>query len=369
MKNCRKTRRRDNFKNITAIVDTRALHANLNYLREKSGTDVMPVLKANAYGHGLVEIARLCRKFGANYIGVATVEEAMHLRDSGDRGRILAWMYDGLSDQVKLAVQKNIEVAIFDAQHIPIISESLTKRAKVHLFVDTGLNRSGVPYEDAFAAAQALLQNPKFHLVGVMSHLCCAGVNDRETKAQYARFRKLRTRLAAVGFQGMFHISATEGILKYDNSDFDMVRSGDGLFGIEESEDDHLTAVMTLESKIVQLKTVNKHRGVGYFQTYKTRRDERIAVIPAGYADFLPCVPHEKLSVFVNGSLRKVLGVESMDQIVVHANDSDKLGDKVVFFGDRKKGVPSAVAFAKMGGTFVLEILSHLGTRVRWLYV
>jgi alanine racemase len=365
----RKTRRRNNFKNITAVVDTRALHANLTYLREKSQTDVMPVLKANAYGHGLVEIARLCRKFGANYIGLATLEEAMHLRDSGDRGRILAWMYDALSDQVKLAVRKNIEIAIFDKAHIPIISGSLTKRAKVHLFVDTGLNRSGVPYEDAYAAAQLLIQDPMFHLVGVMSHLCCAGVNEQETKAQYARFRALRARLAAAGFVGMYHISATQGILKYDNSDFDMVRSGDGLFGIEESEDKHLSAVMTLESILVQLKTVKKHRGVGYFQTYVTHRDERIAVIPAGYADFLPRVAHEKLSVFVNGSLRKVLGVESMDQIVVHANDSDKLGDKVVFFGDRNKGVPSAVQFAKMGGVYVLEILSHLGPRVRWLYV
>ena len=115
------------YKNITATIDINAFKHNINYLKKKAKTDIMPVLKANAYGHGIVEMAKICRNLGIKYIGVATLGEAIQIRNSGDKGRILGWLYDVTTNEVRDAVLKNIDIGIFDENHIPIISKSLPK--------------------------------------------------------------------------------------------------------------------------------------------------------------------------------------------------------------------------------------------------
>ena len=362
----------DNFKNITAKISVKALKHNLDYLRKKSGADVMPVLKANAYGHGIIEIAKISRKLGANYIGVATLGEAMQIRDSGDNGKILAWLYDVNSNQVKDAVARNIDIGIFDDNHIPIISKSLPKNAKanVHLFIDTGINRNGIPYEKAIDAVNQIINDSKFKLIGIMSHLCCS--NDikqaNQTINQFKLFRKLREDLFEMNIKPeLFHIAATNGILIYDVSDFNMVRSGTGFYGLDINQ--NLIQALTLVSKIVQLKTISSNSGVGYNRKYIARRKENIAIIPIGYADLLPLIPHEKISVMVNGTRRKVLGLESVDQIVIQAKKGDKIGDEVSIFGDKNKGFTSAIDFAKLSGTTILNIITHIGNRVKHEYI
>jgi alanine racemase len=361
------------YKNITAVINVKALKHNLEYLRKKSGTEVMPVLKANAYGHGIIEVAKICRGFGVRYIGVATLGEAMQIRDSGDKGRILGWLYDVHSDQVRQAVSKNIDVGIFDENHIDIISESLpaNARANIHLFVDTGIDRNGVPYEDAIRAAVKIVANPKFNLVGVMSHLCCASTkNNVPTLKQLTIFRELRENLFKRNIKPeLFHIAATNGILNYDVSDFTMVRSGAGFYGLDKHQNKNLTQALTLSSTVAQLKYVPKGVGIGYDRTYITHHKEYIAIILIGYADLLPLIPHEKLSVTINGTKRKVLGLESMDQIVVQARKGDKLGDIVHIFGDKKKGFTSAIDFAEPSKTTAFNIVTHMGNRVNRKYV
>jgi alanine racemase len=371
-----RTRRCDNeipndFKNITATVNIKALKNNLDYLKKKSCTEVMPVLKANAYGHGIIEIAKICRKMGVKYIGVATLGEAMQIRNSGDTGKILGWLYDINSDQVKKAVAKNIDIGIFDDKHIPIISKSLPKNAKanIHLFVDTGIDRNGIPYENAIDAAKQIISDPKFILVGIMSHLCCAETkNNNQTIKQLNLFRKLRQDLTELNIKpALYHIAATSGILNYDVSDFSMVRSGSGFYGLVKNP--NLIPALALTSKIAQLKYIPKGAGVGYDRTYIAHHKEYIAIIPIGYADVLPLIPHEKLRVTVNGTKRKVLGLESMDQIVVQAKKGDKLGDEVRFFGDKSKGFASVVDFAKPSGTTSFNIITHMGNRVKREYI
>ena len=196
----------------------------------------MPVLKANAYGHGIVEMSRICRKLGIKYIGVATLGEAIQIRNSGDKGRILGWLYDVTTDEVKDAVAKNIDIGIFDEKHIPIISKSLPQgvKAKVHLFVDTGIDRNGIPYDKAVEAAQQIVADPKFELVGLMSHLCCATekINNKPTLKQLELFRKIRKDLSDLNINPpLVHIGNTAGILNYDLSDFTLARSGIGIYG------------------------------------------------------------------------------------------------------------------------------------------
>ncbi len=361
----------DNFQNITAEISINALKHNLAYLRKKSGTDVMPVLKANAYGHGIVEIAKICRKLGVKYIGVATLGEAILLRNSGDRGKILGWLYDINSDQVKKAVSENIDIGIFDDKHIPIISKSLPKNAnaRIHLFVDTGIDRNGIPYEKAIDAAKQIVNDKKFKLVGVMSHLCCAETkNNNPTIKQLKLFRKLRQDLYDLNIKPeLFHIAATSGLLNYDVSDFSISRIGDGFYGLV--EDKNFIQAMSLTSTIQQLKYIAKGSGVGYDRKYIAHHKELVAIIPIGYADLLPLVAHEKLSVIVNGTKRKILGLESMDQIVIQGKREDKLGDEVRIFGDKKKGFASAIEFAKPSGTTTANIIPHIGNRIKYKYV
>uniref|UniRef100_A0A6C0I699 Alanine racemase C-terminal domain-containing protein n=1 Tax=viral metagenome TaxID=1070528 RepID=A0A6C0I699_9ZZZZ len=360
------------FKNITAIVSTQDVKKNLQYLKKKSGTDVMPILKANAYGHGIVEMAKICRRLHVKHIGVATIGEAMQLRNSGDKGRILAWLYDVHSDQVRDAVAQNIDIAIFNEAHIPIISKSLPKHsvANVHLFVDTGIDRNGVPHAEAIDAAIKLSNDPKFKLVGLMTHLCCAETKDNAiTNKQFRLFRKLRQDLLDRNIDPeLVHVSATNGILNYDNSDFNLSRSGAGFYGIEENK--HLTPILSLSSIIIQLKNIPKGEGIGYDRKYITHANKFIGIVPIGYADLIPLTPSEKLCVFVNGTKRKVLGLESMDQIVIEAKKGDKMGDKVHLFGDNKRGNNQSLHdFAREGSTTPFNIITRMGERVNIKYV
>uniref|UniRef100_A0A6C0IF31 Alanine racemase C-terminal domain-containing protein n=1 Tax=viral metagenome TaxID=1070528 RepID=A0A6C0IF31_9ZZZZ len=359
------------FKNITATIHFDLVKKNLEYLRKKSGLDVMPVLKANAYGHGIIEMSKICRKLGVKYIGVATLGEAIQIRNSGDKGRILGWLYDITSNQVKDAVKKNIDIGVFDETHIPIISKSLPKNsvANIHLFIDTGIDRNGVSPEKVVDAAIEITNDPKFKLVGIMSHLCCADTkNNNATNKQFALFRSLKKELAEKNINPeLFHISATNGSINYDNSDFNLVRSGAGFYGLV--EDKNFTPVMSLTAKIIQLKIIPKGKGIGYDRKYITHSNKYVGIVPLGYADLLPLASPNKLTVYVNGTKRKVLGLESMDQIVIEAKNNDKLGDDVQVFGDKTHGFKQSLFdIAKEGSTTPFDIITHLGERVNREY-
>ena len=359
------------YKNITGTIDINAFKHNINYLKKKAKTDIMPVLKANAYGHGIVEISRICRNLGIKYIGVATLGEAIQIRNSGDKGRILGWLYDVTTNEVRDAVLKNIDIGIFDENHIPIISKSLPKgvKAKIHLFVDTGIDRNGIPYDKAVEAAKQIVADPKFELVGMMSHLCCATekLNNKPTLKQFEIFRKVRQDLADLNIKPpLVHIGNTAGILDYDLSDFTLSRSGIGIYGYGSKK---LIPIMDITSKIIQLKYVPKGAGIGYDRTFIAHKKTYIGIVPIGYADFLPLTKSEELSVIVNGTRRKVLGLESMDQIVIEAKKEDKLGDKVDIFGKKNKNFLSGEEFAKMGHTTIHNILTHIGSRVNHTYI
>jgi len=280
-------------------------------------------------------------------------------------------LYDINSDQVKKAVSENIDIGIFDDKHISIISKSLPKNAnaRIHLFVDTGIDRNGIPYEKAIDAAKQIVNDKKFKLVGVMSHLCCAETKkNNSTIKQLKLFRKLRQDLYDLNIKPeLFHIAATSGILNYDVSDFSISRSGSGFYGLE--EDENLVQAMSLTSTIQQLKYIAKGSGVGYDRKYIAHHKELIAIIPIGYADLLPLVAHEKLSVIVNGTKRKILGLESMDQIVIQGKHGDKLGNEVRIFGDKKKGFISALDFVKPSGTSPFNVIPHIGNRIKYKYV
>jgi alanine racemase len=360
-------------KEIKAVIDTETIKQNIETLRRAAKTDIMPVLKADAYGYGLVDMARIIRKFGVKYIGVATLGEAIYLRKNGDHGRILAWLYDIESADFKDALQLDIDIAICDETIIPKFIKMIPpgKKIKVTLFVDTGINRAGITYEKALPAFIEVSQCAKIELVGMMSHLICSQIkNSPIVNEQLRKFRALRAQLVVFGIvPPLVHIANTRACLNYDVSDFTLARAGGGTYGMpSDKADKHLKPAMTVSSTIIQLKEVEKGQGIGYDWKYITPRKMRIAIIPVGYADILPRNASLKMSVCINGTKRKVLGLISMDQIVVEAKEKDRLHDIVYLFGNGKNCTQTIYDLAKWGDSSVYEISCHTGSRIQRIY-
>ena len=362
-------------KDIKGIIDVNAIRHNINYLKKKTHCDLMPVLKADAYGHGIVEIAKIVRKIGIKYIGVATLGEAILLRDSGDKGRILAWLYDIDGEELKNAFNMDIDIAIFDEKTIPQFISLIPKNKKINvtMFVDTGINRAGIPYDKAYDAFIEVSKCDKINIEGMMSHLVCSGIkNSPIVNEQLRKFRDLRKRLAEINIvPPLVHIANTGGCLNYDVSDFTLARPGSGIYGIPGNDEvnKHLKLAMTIKSYIIQLKDVGKGEGIGYDWKYITPRKMRVAVLPIGYADIIPRSSSGKLYVYVNGTKRKVLGTISMDQIIIEAKEKDKINDDVIIFGNGKNCPQTIFDVAKAGDAFPIEILCHTGYRINREYI
>ena len=356
-----KSQTRKSKKMITATINLNAIQHNLFFLRKKSNAEVMVVLKANAYGLGMIEIAKFIRTLNVIYLGDATIDEAIQLRESGDKGKIVAWLYD--DNQLIDAVKHDIEIAIFDERQIPIITKLVNKIANVHLFVDTGINRNGVNYKNALEIAEQISKTPKLKLVGVMSHLCCSFMkNKKYTNIQYEKFEKLCNNLSEHNIHPEWvHISNSGGILNY-NTKYNMVRSGTAIFGLVNNK--NLLPVLSLSSKIIQIKKIEKGEGIGYDRKYIVTKPMMVAIVPIGYADIIPYISRN-LFVHVNGARRKVLGLVSMDQIVIESTIYDKIGNEVELFGKHQ----SIYDFIKDDTINVINMISHLGNRVHKQYI
>lgn len=362
---------------ITAVIDTKAIEHNVATLRRLSGTDLMPVLKSNAYGHGMVEMARTLRKLGIRYLGVATLGEAILLRRNGDTGRILAWLYDIDGPELTDAFHLDIDIAIFDEKHVDTFLRRIpkNKQIKVTVFVDTGINRAGVPYDKAFDLFKRLKREaPKVKIEGMMSHLVCSGIkNSPIVNEQLRKFRALRQRLATEAgiVPPLVHIANTEGCLNYDVSDFTLARPGSGIYGVgsDASPKKPLKLVMSLKTRIIQIKEIPKGAGVGYDWAFVAPKKMSLAVLPIGYADILPRDTSLKLFVYIRGTKRRVLGKISMDQILVESKPGDKEGDEVYVFGNGRDCPQTVFDVAKLSNQIHVEILCHAGYRVRRKYV
>ena len=335
----------------------------------------MPVLKADAYGHGLIDMAKILRSLGIKHIGVATLGEAILLRKSGDKGRILGWLYDIDNPEVVDAFNMNIDVSICDETIIPKFISLIpkNKKIKVTMFVDTGINRAGIPYDKALNAFKIVNECDKIELVGMMSHLVCSGIkNSPIVNEQLRKFRELRKNLEDIGIKPpLVHIANTGACLNYDVSDFTLSRPGSGVYGITANfkPNKQLQLPMSVNSYIIQLKDVNKGEGIGYDWKYITPKKMRVAILPIGYADIIPRTASLKLHVYINGTKRKVLGLISMDQMVVEAKENDKINDIITVFGNGKNCPQTIYDLSKLTNMIPLEILCHTGYRINRTYI
>jgi alanine racemase len=240
------------------------------------------------------------------------------------------------------------------------------------MFVDTGINRASIPYENAIEACKQVSSSKKFELVGLMSHLVCSQIkNSPIVNEQLRKFRELRQKLKDINIDPpLVHIANTGGCLNYDVSDFTLSRSGSGIYGIPANDkfNKNLKLSMSVKSSIIQLKNIDKGKGIGYDWKYITPKKMRLAILPIGYADIIPRTASLKMYVYINGTKRKVLGLISMDQIVVEAKERDKINDEVYIFGNGYNCPQTIFDISKSANAYPVEILTHTGYRINRVY-
>jgi len=356
-----------------ARIDLDRLGSNINLLKDISGTSLMAVVKADAYGHGLVEVGLAAEKAGADWLGVALLEEAIKLRTHGVRVSILAWLVSPGSD-FKSAVDHDIDLAVASIAAFKEIS-ALPNKPRIHIELDTGMTRGG--FLDEW---EEFLQQDfsKVEVVGVFSHFARADEpGEKQNSDQLKRFNEMVSDLAAIGINPpMKHLSNSAATLKDEHSRFDSVRTGIAMYGLSpdikslgNSSNLGLKPVMQLRAKLHLVKEVPAGAAVGYGATEFTKRKTKLGVVAMGYADGIPRIAHDA-GVFINGRKAPIIGRVSMDQFVVDlgADSTAQSGDWVIVFGDGSKGEYTADDWGAASGSINYEIVTRIGPRVHRIY-
>lgn len=348
-----------------------AVAANVGRMRSATDATIMAVVKADGYGLGAVTVARAAIDAGAEWLGITDVDDAAELRIAGIEAPILAWLNPSGVD-VARAVADRVDIAVGSVDELrQLIADAATLppgRVRVHLHMDTGMSRGGVPLGDwAELLRLARSAAERIAVVGVMGHLPCADAGDPAANAAAVlRMRQARDAVLRAGFGPLIvHLAATAGTLTDPAAHFDMVRVGAGLVGIDPSETVSLQGAARLTASVVQSSIVPAATAVGYGGAFVTERQSRLAVIGVGYADGIPRELLAGASVAIDGIRCPLVGRVSMDQIVVDTGDVlVPRGATAVIFGPEGGAVPSMQEWARWSGSIPHTIVTGIGARV-----
>ena len=358
-----------------AIVDLSAIKHNVELLKKTAGTKLLAVVKADAYGHGLVPVAKAAISAGADYLGVALLEEAVALREAGIEAPILAWLVQPGSD-FKKAIELDIDVAAASLKALQEISDaSESKKARVHLEVDTGMTRGGFLSEWDHLTAENL---KNVEVVGIFSHFARADEpGEAQNDEQLTRFNEMVERVHSFGFTNVIrHLSNSAATIKNHAAAFDMVRTGIAMYGLSpdvktlgNSQSLALRPAMQLRAAMYLVKDVPANTPVGYGASESTAADTKLGVIAMGYADGIPRIAHGA-GVWSAGKKAFSIGRVSMDQFVVDLGAQSKAqsGDWVVIFGNGSHGEFTADDWGAASQTINYEIVTRIGPRVPRIY-
>ncbi len=356
-----------------ARIDLIALASNISYLKSTAGVDLLAVVKADAYGHGLVEIGLAAEKSGADWLGVALLEEAIALRTHGVRIPILAWLVPPGSD-FSSAAKHDIDVAVASLVSLQEISK-VANKPRIHIEVDTGMTRGG--FLDEW---QELLKADfsKVEVVGIFSHFARADEPGQQQNSDQLNVLKARVaELAAVGINPPIkHLANSAATMLDKDCAFDMVRTGIAMYGLTpdiktmgDSKKLGLKPVMQLRAKLHLVKNVAAGSPVGYGASAITDAETVLGVVAMGYADGIPRIA-QGAGVFIDGKRAPIIGRVSMDQFVVDLGpgSSAKSGQWVIVFGDGSHGEYTADDWGSASLSINYEIVTRIGPRVPRIY-
>jgi len=359
-----------------ARIDLAALAHNTRVVAERApGAAVMAVVKADAYGHGLVPCAQAAVAAGAGWLGVAFLEEALALRAAGLAVPVLSWLFTPDED-LGPAVAADVDLGAYTPAEVgraAAAAQAVGRPARLHLKADTGLSRGGATATDwpdlCEAAAKAQAEG-SVSVVGVWSHFASselgpAHLTNAEQKRAFAEA------LEVAGAHGLTpevrHLANSGAVLTDPETHYDLVRAGAALYGLapvpgRRPEDDRLRPVMSLVSRVALTKRVPAGAGVSYGHTYTTGAETTLALVPLGYGDGIPRNATNAAPVQVAGVRHTVCGTVAMDQLVVDCGDDPvQAGDEVVLFGS---GGPTVQEWAAALGTIDYEVVTRIGPRV-----
>jgi alanine racemase len=359
-----------------ARIDLGAVRSNLQVLRDLVAPALtMAVVKANAYGHGALGVAQAAVDAGADWLGVADLDEALALRSAGIEAPMLAWLHGAETDFTP-AVEAGIDLGVSTLDQLERAAAS-GDGVVVQLKLNTGLSRNGFEPADApaaFGRAAELESEGRLRVRGIFSHLSNSSRADDDL--QLAEFTALLDAATASGLTpDLRHLAATEAAVTRPDLRFDMVRVGIGLYGLPAADGIGVASlglrpVMELAGTVAAVRRVPQGAGVSYEFTHRIERETTLALVPLGYADGVPRHASNRAQVSIGGKRYSVVGRIAMDQFLVDVGDDPvKVGDRVVLWGDGASGVPSAEDWATWADTINYEIVTRVGPRVPRVFV
>ena len=363
----------------TAWVDLDALRANVAAVRARVGARrIMGIVKANAYGHGLVRTSKELLRFGCDELGVAFLEEGIALRRAGIEAPILV-LGGIIGHQISHFLEYDLQLtasSIFKLSQIEAAAEASGRRAKVHLKIDTGMERIGIHWDNAATLIEAALAADHCELAGVFSHLACSDAADPSfTRRQLERFEEALSVFERRSEpMPLRHIANSGAVLQHPEALYDMVRPGCLLYGFYPSQGVQrtvdVTPVLSLRSQIVYFKVVRAGSSVSYDRLWIAPNDTRVVTVPAGYGDGYPRRLTGKGEVLIHGRRYPVVGAVTMDALMVDIGaDSAFNGDEVVLLGSQGSLTIRAEELAEALGTIPYEVLTSIAARVPRRYI
>ena len=356
-----------------ARIDLDRIATNINLLKGAEYTALMAVVKADAYGHGLVEVGLVAEKSGADWLGVALLEEAITLRTHGVRAPILAWLLPPGSD-FKKAVNHDIDIAVSSIKAFKEVS-TLPGKPRIHIELDTGMSRGGFldEWKEFLRSDFSTVE-----VIGVFSHFARADEPaEKQNVEQVNRFNQMVSDLASVGVvPEIQHLANSAASLKNSSARFDLVRTGIAMYGLSpdvetlgDSRSLNLTPAMQLRAQLHLVKSVPANTPVGYGATAHTVRDTKLGVVAMGYADGIPRIA-QGAGIFIDGMRAPIIGRVSMDQFVVDLGPdaTAQSGDWVIVFGDGSRGEYTADDWGAASKSINYEIVTRIGPRVPRIY-
>lgn len=367
----------------SAEIDLTAFKANIRKIAALvDPAEVMVVVKADAYGHGMVPCARAARDAGATWLGAATIGEGVALRTAGDTGRVFSWLY-GPGEDLAVPVGHDLDLGVHRPDQLRAVADAAAaagRTARVHLKIDTGLSRNGCSVQEwpqLCAHAAAAERQGTVTVVGIWSHLATADQPGHPATArQRIAFDEAVAAARTAGLQPVYrHLANSAGALAQPATRYELVRIGIAAYGIDPADDAlaadagiTLQPVMTLRAQLAAVRRVAAGAAVSYGHTWTADRATTLGLVPLGYADGVPRHASSVAECLVAGRRVPVRGRVCMDQFVVDLGPDavERAGEDVILFGGGD--APSASDWARVSGTIGYEVATRIGPRVPRVY-
>lgn len=371
----------ESIRPVWAEVNLDNIRSNIREIKKLTkDKKIIAVVKADAYGHGAIDVAPVLLDEGASKLAVAVITEALELRDAGIKADIMILGYTPLTFSEKLIVE-NIEQTVYSLEYARGLSREALKlntKAKIHLAIDTGMGRIGFLPDEDLEDIIKVCSLPGLDVVGIFTHFSTADEKDKAyTNEQFKKFRKICNELEERGIHiPLKHSSNSAAIMDLNETYLDGVRPGIITYGYYPSNEVQLEKLklkpaLTLKTNVVHLKKLKEDMYISYGRAFKTEKETMIATLPIGYADGYTRLLNGKAKVIIRGQLAPVVGKICMDQCMIDVTNIEgvKLGDEVILIGEDNGVKFNADDMAQLIGTINYEIICMLKNRVPRIYL